>query len=137
MTDCFKRKVRSPNPHPSPLPKGRGRIIKENSIASPQPSVLDLLHAHRLFYHPMPVQMLKQASWIFFSLAAVADYATLPSASRSLPGLGSLRSHGARTKIRFRMTYHFIFPFYACSKPADLCIASYRKLIKQRLVSSV
>ena len=23
--------------------------------------VLDLLHAHRLFYHPMPVQMLKQA----------------------------------------------------------------------------
>ena len=48
MTDCFKRKVRHVNPHPSPLPKGRGRIIKENSTASPQPSVLDLLHAHRV-----------------------------------------------------------------------------------------
>ena len=35
MTDCFKRKVRRADPHPSPLPKGRGRIIKENSIAPP------------------------------------------------------------------------------------------------------
>ena len=72
------------------------------------PGSADFNELQRLLQQSAFVQMLKQVSWIFFSLAAAADYAALPSASRSLPGLGSLRSHGARPKIRFRMTHYFM-----------------------------
>ena len=49
--------------------------------------------------------MLKQVSWIFFSLAAVADYAALPSAS--FTDYSALYAPDVRYKILWIFVTHY------------------------------
>ena len=52
-------------------------------------------------------------SWIFLSLVAVVDFASLPSTSHSLTGLAPF-SRVVRTKIRRNDVSFFAFPLRHC-----------------------
>ena len=68
-----------------------------------QPAYFNLIPHFTL--HITLVQMLKQVSWIFFSLAAVADYAALPSAS--FTDYSALYAPDVRYKILWIFVTHY------------------------------